>query len=83
MTIEEDEVMVTNPLGEKRGISPWWWIEKKNGNEEGDKEGWIWIFMLPVIQVAVTEMWRVGMKSIGLKRKIVNGKEKDLIAIHK
>lgn len=82
MTIEEDEVMVINPLGKRRGISPWWWVEKKNGNEEGDKEGWIWIFMLPAIQVAVAEMSCVGMKSIWLKRKIVNGKEKDLIAIY-
>lgn len=66
MTIEENSVMVTNPLGKRERNIPMMldWEKKKNVNEEGDRGGWIWILMLPVFHVAVTEMWCVGMESI-------------------
>lgn len=71
MTIEEDRVMVTNPLGKRESNIPMTvnWEKKKSGDEEGDKEDWIWILMLPVIHVAVTEMWCVGMKASDWKGK--------------
>lgn len=43
MTIEEDRVMVTNPLGKRESNIPMTvnWEKKKSGDEEGDKEDWI------------------------------------------